>query len=64
MFPIVQKRIIGNEHIIGDHLFHHRMTAVFDIDLSFRVHLRPHIMVALRHMRERGEYVQLCNGAG
>ena len=58
LFLAVQIGIVGNEHIVFDHLLHHRMTSVPDIDHTVFIDLRPYIIVSLGHESKGSKYVQ------
>ena len=64
VLPVVQISIIGNEHIIGDHLLYHRMTAVFDIYDPSGIDLWPHILISGSHQGHGQISVQFCDGSG
>ena len=64
VFPIVQIGVIGNKHIIGDHLLHHRMAAVFNVNDPPGIDLWPYILISGSHQSHRQISVQFCNSPG
>ena len=56
---VVQISIIGNEHIIGDHILHYRMTASADINNTAGIDLRAHITVFICHISKRSKDIKL-----
>ena len=61
---VVQISVIGDEHIVGDHFFHHRMSARPDVNESFLVDGRTHIIFPLRHQGKGRVHVQSGDGPG
>ena len=61
MLFIVQMGIVRNEHIVLNHLFYDGMTAFFDIDDTFFVQRRPHIMIPFRNIGKCGADIQFGN---
>ena len=64
VFTVVQLHIVGDKHIVGDHLFHHRMAAAPDIDHAPGINRRAHIIVPAGYQRKGRKYIQPCHGAG
>ena len=64
LFLVIEKRIVADKRAVRDHLLHHRMTAVLDIDDALPVDLGPYIMVPLRHQSQCGKYIQLRDSPG
>ena len=54
--------VIGDEHVMLNHFFHHRMAAVFYMYQSFFIQFGPGILVLLRHQGKRTENIQSCHG--
>lgn len=64
VFLIVQIGVIGNKHFRGDHLFHHRMPAVPDVDRTLFVDLWPYVLIAFCRKRKRSKGIDLSDGLG
>ena len=62
VFSIVQIRVIGNKHVIGNHVLHHRMASVFNVNDTSGIDFRTHIMVSGRHQSHGHISIQLGNG--
>ena len=50
--------------MIGYHLLHHRMSSAFNIDHTFGIDLRTHIIIFFCHIRKSSIYIQLCHRLG
>ena len=50
--------VVGDKHIVGNHLFHNRMPAFLNINDAFLVDLRADIIIPLRHKSKGGKGVQ------
>ena len=58
MASIVQIGIVCDKQIVGDHLLHHRMPSVLDIDKPFLVQFGTDIMIPLGCQRQRRIHIQ------
>ena len=56
--------VVGDKHIAGKHLFHHRMPSFFDVNDAFFIDGGPDVTVPLRHEGKGTEYIKPCHGFG
>ena len=64
LFLIVKISVIGNKHIMLDHLLHNRMSAVFNIQDTAFIDLRAHIVISLGNQGQRGKNIKGGNCLG
>ena len=61
---VIQICIIRNKHIVLYHLFHNRMTAVFNIYHTCCICLRTYKMISFRNQGKRSKHIQCSHCLG
>ncbi len=66
LVPMVQLRVVGDEHLPFQRVLHHGVAAVFDGNIAVLPahHGGPHVAILQRRPGEAGEAVHLGEGAG
>ncbi len=61
---VVKVSVIGNEHVVVNHLLHHRVAPVLDVNDAVLIYGGAAVIVPLCHKGKGGQDVCLCHGLG
>ena len=56
--------VVGDKHISGQHLLHHRMPALLNINDSLFIDGGPDIVISFRNKRKAAKHIQLRHRLG
>ena len=64
VFRLVQEGVVCHKQGVGEHLFHHRVAAILNVNLTGKVDVRPAVVLLERHRGKTGVQVQPGDGVG